>query len=238
MGDRRDGSVVTIHAGAVKRSVQALDIPSLFAHLYWTEGAEFIALGLADGASVSPWPDEVGVENLTNSNAARRPIYVASDATFNGKPVLRFDGSDDSLGDLYGASVAAPFEVVCIARYRALGNDYIYSLGPSGTGAELTEQFTVYNTGFGTGGTADTTQHFFRAVYDPGGTELFIDEVSTITGAGTAVGFDLDGVTIARSSIGASSQLDIVLWGVSSGLLTAAERTALHAWAQTNYGTP
>lgn len=207
-----------------------------WAHLYWTEGPEFIALGLADGASVSPWPDEISSENLTQSDATRRPVYVASDATMNGKPVLRFDGTDDNLSDLYGASVAAPYEVVCVARFRARSNDYWYSLGPSGTGAELLESNpSTWNTGFGTGGTTNTTQHFTRAVYDPSGTALYVDEVLTISGAGTSN--DLDGVRIARSSVGGAAQLDIVLWGVTSELLTADERAALHAYFQASYGT-
>ncbi len=53
------------------------------------------SLQLNDGDSVDTWHDQSGDgRNFTQSTASKKPTFVASDATFNSKPCLSFDGSD------------------------------------------------------------------------------------------------------------------------------------------------
>ena len=52
-------------------------------------------LDLEDGDSVDTWHDQSGDgRNFTQSTASKKPTFVASDATFNSKPCLSFDGGD------------------------------------------------------------------------------------------------------------------------------------------------
>ena len=53
------------------------------------------SLNLEDGDSVNTWEDESGGgRNFTQSTVSKKPTFVASDATFNNKPCLSFDGGD------------------------------------------------------------------------------------------------------------------------------------------------
>lgn len=52
-------------------------------------------LDLENGDSVDTWHDQSGDgRNFTQSTASKKPTFVASDATFNSKPCLSFDGGD------------------------------------------------------------------------------------------------------------------------------------------------
>lgn len=68
-----------------------------------------------DGAAISSWSDQSGSgATLTQGTAGSRPVYKA--AIQNGRPVVRFDGTDDFLS----ASIAiAPKTVIIVAKYAA-----------------------------------------------------------------------------------------------------------------------
>lgn len=54
-------------------------------------------LGLANGAAVSSWTDRSGNGNhATQAIVASQPLFVTG-GTLSGEPVVRFDGTDDSL---------------------------------------------------------------------------------------------------------------------------------------------
>jgi hypothetical protein len=56
--------------------------------------------GLTDGDPVATWSDQSGNSNdATQSTSGARPLYKTS--IINGKPVLRFDGTDDCLVQTY-----------------------------------------------------------------------------------------------------------------------------------------
>lgn len=55
--------------------------------------------GLVDTDPVTTWPDSSGLGNdATQATAAKKPTYQTNE--LNGKPVVRFDGTDDFLGTL------------------------------------------------------------------------------------------------------------------------------------------
>lgn len=207
-------------------------------HVYWAEGPEFVALGLADGATVVTWPDESATSDLTNGNASQRPTYVASDATF-GRPVVRFDGTDDDLHVDWG-DIPLPVEIVIVARYRALGADWIFSGAPSAGGPSARDTggaWRMANSLVLNGGTVNTSKHLHRFVFNGASSGLWVDEVSVLSGD-TGTG-SMTGITIPRSSSGLGpAQMDVAFVGVVAGALTAQERSDLHAWAQSHYGTP
>lgn len=210
-------------------------------HVFWAEGAEFVALGLSDGGTVVTWPDEIGTSDITNGNAAQRPTYVASDPTF-GQPAVRFDGSDDNLfvsgGDW--PDISQPYEIVMVMRFRSRSADFLYSSSPGTTGADARDtagsQYLFAAGASLSGGTTDTTQHLLRAVHDGASSSFNVDEVSTMSGnAGT---FAMQGLTMARSSSGIGpAAIDVPFFGVVAGTLTTQERADIHAYCQAHYGT-
>src|SRR5438552_554844 len=83
--------------------------------LWWTEGTELAALGLADGAAVSTFPDEIGTADFTQATASAKPAYQASVAQLGNRPTLRFDGTTDFMAATI--ALTQPTEYLVIARY-------------------------------------------------------------------------------------------------------------------------
>tara|TARA_R110002126_G_scaffold36734_3_gene111469 strand:- start:14479 stop:15252 length:774 start_codon:yes stop_codon:yes gene_type:complete len=54
--------------------------------LFWAEGTDFKALGLADGASVATWPNETGESDATQATEAYKPFYNDADSVLNNLP--------------------------------------------------------------------------------------------------------------------------------------------------------
>ncbi|MBC8041850.1 MAG: family 16 glycosylhydrolase [Rhizobacter sp.] len=80
------------------------------------------ALALADGDTVSVWPDSSG--NALNATASgdRRPRFVAN--VISGKPALRFDGLDDTMGvALQTGSAVSAFVVASNRRLPDAGGN-------------------------------------------------------------------------------------------------------------------
>jgi hypothetical protein len=85
--------------------------------------------GLADGASVSRWPDRSGAGFVaTQTISARQPVYLAD--VLNGRPVVDFDGVDDYLtitASLVGGGRART--VAFVARPNVVAATGIMDLG-------------------------------------------------------------------------------------------------------------
>ena len=228
--------------GAMDMNLGGFDPLQFWDHAYWTEGTEFQALAYANGDPVGAWPDEITADSLTPNVPGDSPLFVSSEATFNNKPVIRFDGVSDHLRDNF-LSLSQPNEIVCVARFRALGADWVFS----GSGVAAAAGYDLRPTNAVVwrmaaptaidGGGVDTSLHLLRFVANGAASELFVDEVSVLSGnAGTGA---IAGVRIGQSSAGTgSAQLDIAFWAVKNGLLTAGERSDLHAFFQSHYGTP
>ncbi|MDI6775220.1 MAG: FecR family protein, partial [Verrucomicrobiota bacterium] len=108
---------------------------------------------------VSIWADRSGGgRDAVQPNASTRPLYDA--AGLNGKPAIRFDGSDDLMRGNIGP-IAAPLTVVAVGRFAQLSqpaNDYDYlfhlgAMGAWGSGQEVSisrragdnRYYNVYN---------------------------------------------------------------------------------------------
>lgn len=78
-------AALTSAVSAVPVSTGLPDVPDLHAH--WDAGS----LGLADGARVSSWLDEVASRDAAQATSGNQPLYVAN--AINGRPGLYFDAS-------------------------------------------------------------------------------------------------------------------------------------------------
>lgn len=208
-------------------------------HGYWTSGPEFLALGLGNGASISSWPDEVGTADLAQATGSRQPTLVSSDTNLGNQPTVHFDGVDDYLTVTF-ASLAQPNEIAIVARLIAnSGNDFLFD-GAGGSREIIYANSSgswVYDAGASVGGgTVNTTKHLFRAVFNGASSNLRIDEVSILSGNPGATA--LAGATLAAAPDPSNyGQWNIAFVGIADSALTAQNRTDLHTWAQTVYGT-
>lgn len=87
------------------------------------------ALALSDNDPIATWTDSSGNGNdATNGTAGQQPLYKTN--IINGKPVARFDGTDDGLVYTTGVTDCTVF---CVASLIALTVDYA-PFAISGTG--------------------------------------------------------------------------------------------------------
>lgn len=237
-------------------------------HAYCTEGPEFVsaiaaastpgvnaiivgAVGVGRGptvpSTVATWPDEVGSDDLVQATAARQPFYNPSSSAMGGRPAIEcYAPADNRFMTVDFADIAQPFEVVIVGRARSLSGDRPLFDGLGAGFASLarfsagTTQWRMSVSSSGStllGGTSDTSKHLFRLV--TGATDSgVVDEVTVMSGAnGTN---PLKGVTIGGYAAGSSavSDADHCFIGIKSGTLTAGERSDIHAFCQSHYGTP
>lgn len=99
-------------------------VPNLHAH--WDAGS----LGLADGARVSSWLDEVAGRNAAQATSGNQPLYVAN--AINGRPGVLFDTTrpDYLQVTIAPGTAAATIIVVMTAKDVASGSKYV--LGTNG----------------------------------------------------------------------------------------------------------
>lgn len=84
-----------------------------------------------NGSTVSQWDDQSGNGNhASQSTASYQPTFVANQ--LNGKPVLRFDGSNDFLNGILIES-STKIAIFCVAKISSYDNiDRIYVLKENG----------------------------------------------------------------------------------------------------------
>lgn len=71
--------------------------------------------GLSDGAAVSQWDDSSGANrHATQGTAGNQPTYQTGE--MNGRPVVRFDGTDDYLGYDGSFLVGTQYTIFVVAR--------------------------------------------------------------------------------------------------------------------------
>lgn len=205
---------------------------------YWTEGPEFQALGLADGAAISTWPDEIGTADLTQSTAVNKPTYRSGYAGLNTRPAADSDGGDYM--STTAISVSQPFTIAAVLHGSASGQA-IGSANQSDTVWFGYWSAGAWNANAGstiTGGTANGNAHLLVFEGNGASSRLLIDGVQVASGnAGAnainglrAFGFFTTG---SFNHAGAAS-----FYGIASGILSAGVQATLLAWSQSTYGTP
>lgn len=113
--------------------------PSTVPGLWQWHDAEAIT-GLVDGDPVATWDDAHSINDSTQGTAAKRPTYYDTTRTINGKPVVWFDGVDDSAGT--GAvKVLKPTTIFAVVKIT----DFSTNRTIVGAGAAGGIQFRVKN---------------------------------------------------------------------------------------------
>lgn len=209
---------------------------------WWAEGPRFAALGLADAAAVSTWPDEIGSEDLTQTGA-NRPTYRAA-GTINSQPAVRNSGSqylNRTAADF--TALAQPDTVVLIAKHSTLANDQFATLfdgvPPNRqllAGKSNTTNWVSYAGTVLVGGASDTSAHLLLGYFAGGISKIDVDGIQTATGdAGMTA---LDGVALfTDSGFIHPAQADIAFVGLASGdVRTDPKWAQFKAWVTSHYG--
>jgi hypothetical protein len=219
-----------------------------FNHLYWAEGPEFVAQGIADGGTVQTWPDEIGTANATQATSARRPLYRTS-GTGLSQPCIDFDGGDDCFPAVaFSPTFSVPHSVVIIAYNDATNiDDYIIDGMDSGhrriVGLQATSNiFRHYAGASGTAGppTGHVTvakRGFVSKIVSGSSDILKIDgNVWSTVNAGDQA---FNGISIGGAYDGLGAEFDgrIALVGTYDGDVETAPKWAQFAeWAWAKYG--
>ena len=112
----------------------ATEIP--FTHAWWSEGAEFRALGLSDGQTVATLPDEVGTADAVQASESLKPVYRAATPAMNNRPTIEFD--DSALATSSSPTYSQPFTFVAILAFSEKGNNTSNVVtGTVGSGARI-----------------------------------------------------------------------------------------------------
>jgi len=128
------------------------EVPGLRAWFKADEGPIFATLG--GQQKVSNWKDASGNENTLEQLApGKRPTLLPG--ALNGKPVVRFDGQDDTLNNKFFVQNSHRFTVFALQRIRRFTKfRYSWSLGNHGPGFVAMESQgsrTTYDVAFGHG---------------------------------------------------------------------------------------
>lgn len=142
--------------------------------LWWAEGTNFVAESYADGADVSPWPNEVSGElDLSQGTASQRPHYRATVTALNNRPAVEFDKADTHRLDNSSTMTTAPGGTISFVSVVKpdVDADGIFCGAADGGGSSPcgyvgidTPQWTAGNGFFPDAGTSDTNGHLFTVV--------------------------------------------------------------------------
>ena len=192
--------------------------------------------GLSDGATVATWTDSSGNGfNATQSTEANKPIYKVG--IVGGKPVVRFDGTNDGMVVSASLSVALPCTVFVVYSYRSTtsaGRRAVQGVSNNWLIGPYSLIYRAYNSAFLDG--AATTQNLFivscmRQL--SGDAKLFNN--------GTQVATNANNTAPGQMALGASGAFGEPLDGdiaeviVYNSALSTTDRQAVEAYLDNKY---
>jgi hypothetical protein len=196
----------------------------------------------ADTDPVGRWLDQSGNSyHLLQTTADNRPILKLSQ--INGKPCLRFDGSNDSMKALFTLNLS--FQVFMVVNQISWTNgDYLIG-GGSGDSMALAQNTSSPNIGI-YGGNATQGNNNGLAVGSWGLVEATWDTVANMTirvnqGTATtgqvALAGDRGGISLAAHNGGVLfANIDVAEVILYTSILTGANLTAVYTYLSGRYG--
>lgn len=160
------------------------------------------SLGVTNvSGACSSWADQSGAadanRDMTQGTAGNRPTITASDANFNNRQVLTFDGTNDVLisGVWTGGTYAQPITIYSVSRHTALGNYVLYDDADNtsrvafldGTGGSGHPFMFAGTSLTGTGGDYPiNTTHVICCVFNGASSAAYIKRYNTAAVSGAA----------------------------------------------------
>jgi hypothetical protein len=199
------------------------------------------AITANDNDALSAWTDSSGNgNNLAQGTGINQPIYKTS--IMNGKPVVRFDGSNDNLASTFGTGQSSPYTVFVVSQFSASGTSQkmIFD-GVSDASAAIFRSVSndawYVNNGsqIGPATGASDVKHVYTAVFNGSSSSLSIDGGTPATGTlGTP---SLAGITVGCRGNGTEcADADIPEVIVYSGALSASDIDTVETYLGDKYG--
>lgn len=197
----------------------------------------------SDGSLVSSWHDATGNgHDASQGTGGNQPTYRASSASFNNKPAVDFTAGSRYLSvgafTTLGSGPSA-FSVVSVVKAGTTANNFYFSgcpTGPAGAiGVQSTPAWRLFNGSAVSAGTADTSPHFYSAIFNGASTKLIVGSTTYnpgSAGTSTVASYQLNGYT------GAATGTDglIAFLGLYDGDITAHVRwNDLKIWISNMY---
>lgn len=209
---------------------------------YWTEGADFAALGLSDGATASSWPDESGTRDLSHAATSPLPLYRAASAAMNSKPAIDHNGADNRYTMATTITQTQPLSYVLIMspidlltqriHMQSSGSNRPTLRAPHGTNSgdvSMTAGTTLTSAG---GVLTANVPHLIVAVFDGASSVLEVNGVSVATGSTSS---SLDGRTVSVAAVGADTRYAFA--GIYAGnVLADGNWSTFETDAMSHYG--
>ena len=196
-------------------------------------------VGLNDGDAITTWEDSSPNNNdATQGTAANKPIYKVS--ILNGKPVVRFDGSNDYMQTPVFTPNLAASTIFVVGKVNGVAAQQFFTDGTTGTTRNIifinTSSFAIHSGTTLLDGAADTSFHIFSALFTASASsKLFKDGTLVISGnSGTQA---LNQLRIGIDTAGGNPLAgDIAELIVYRGILTDTERKRIESYLSAKYG--
>lgn len=207
-----------------------------------------------DGVAVSLWADQSGnARDAAQATGGNQPLYKA--AIFNGKPVIRFDGTDDFMATaayaLNGGSTPTGITIFGAASLTAVGSFPMLAAWHNATnelrcnaGTGKPEFLAVGSSpGVGTATAINGTgAHVLTGRFSDANnlTECFVDGASVASGAqaGALVTAANASTVGARTAAADPWNGDVGEVLIYNGALSDTDRVSVEAYLKARWGTP
>lgn len=208
-----------------------------WAHAYWAEGPEFVALGYANAATVGTFPDEIGTADLIQAS----PVNTYRSTGFNSHPTVQAEAGSAKRMAATFTSIAQPFTVVAVLNN--IGGGVLISNNTADTSWAF-QKSTAWNIYGGSavigGGTPNNSAHLMVGVFNGASSKVIVDGVTLVTGsAGTvsASAMTLFGLS-TTATFNVSNGCQVPFAAIAPSVLGTADLAALLSWSQGHYATP
>ncbi len=229
---------------AVARFPVTVPDPSTITNLIrWYKPSTLAAL--ADNDPVASWPDSssAGIP-ATQATGTKQPLKKTG--IVNGKPVVRFDGTDDWLTSATIVQ-AQPITIFCVGKYRGarIGNDTLYGTSSNALRffrSNTTELSLFSGSAIACAKTVSdlaTVFHAYYALFSGAGSELRVDGGAAATGSPGTIGLATAAMNLGAQGSGLEvGPVDIAEFIMYSRALTTPERQTVETYLRSEYGTP
>jgi hypothetical protein len=204
-----------------------------------------------NGGTVSAWADQSGTgdsnKNCTQGTAANQPTYNASDAGYNGKPTLSFDGTNDFMvSAVWSVAPTTVGTVLAVCECASSGTRIIFCFASAGGSGELyangggaTDLHYYQGADISLAGEADITAKHVYQIDRNGASTAYYQDALTALGSGNAGSGALDRVILGSNDPSApSNPLQGKIAEVISynRIITTAERSRVMSYLGARYG--
>lgn len=226
----------SIRGGRIHYDVASFSPDSLSGLKLWLKAD---ALALNDNDAVASWTDSSGLGNhAVQATEAAKPTYKT--AIVNGKPVLRFDGTDDFMA-APAITAASGMTCFCVGKVTLATNFGMFFV-LNGAAFELRQNSTLGTAQlFAGAGTVNGTDALGWHVYSFSSNGSNLSQLWT---DGTSNGTRADGPVCGTPAIGARLAAVLPMNGdiaeclLYDSSLSVANRQSIEAYLKAKYATP